>query len=258
MSKKNFTLIELLVVIAIIAILAAMLLPALNKARMVAHRASCMSNLKQIGAAHNFYAGDNDDWLVPEMRLDARGNELYWYYIFAGKDENNKVCPEGNYGLSYFGINSTKGTFACPAEATKFGWASAGDFRRTHYALNILCNGSGNSWYGDRNDAFCRKLSSFQKPTIVVQTFDNIAGDNAKGNWNRHAAYRHGGPGEYKQRYETPNGRDNYMPLRGGLTNVQYVDGHVATVKMDDIGGWGTGSGSSLYMGIDLNRGKKY
>lgn len=92
----------------------------------------------------------------------------------------------------------------------------------------------------------------------MVQTFDNIAGDNAKGNWNRHAAYRHGGPGEYRERYTMPDGKDNHMPLRGGITNVQYVDGHVSSVKMDDIGGWGTGNGSSLYMGIDLNRGKKY
>lgn len=84
-DKYIFTLIELLVVVAIIAILAALLLPALNQAREKGRRAHCISNLKQMGIAANSYYNEEDGWIPFVYRYTGKANYTApaWYVMLA-------------------------------------------------------------------------------------------------------------------------------------------------------------------------------
>ncbi len=135
--KKSFTLIELLVVIAIIAILASMLLPALNQARETAKGARCVNNLKQQGIGLLSYTSDYNGYLMPVRQSYAHARtgsqtQMPWSYTLAQylkQDENIRWLPDWNPEKKF-------GIYSCPSNALQanLGYLGVGEDQSSYGA----------------------------------------------------------------------------------------------------------------------------
>ena len=225
---KGFTLVELLVVIAIIGILAAMLLPALSKAKALAHMNNCMSQLKQITLAGALYSSDYNDFIIPGDVPGEGGltSNKWWYNIssyigFAGTPYDFYLILGSGPGAPAPYSTTKKPTtiLTCQDAATNipglYGKTNERNFAT--YGLNQRLGFYVSS--GTMYNSKIMKTGMARRPSGTLYFGDGCYVST----WPQWA---------YNLNLTTPRFPDN---AHNGLTNTTYLDGHAASVRWISI-----------------------
>ena len=233
MKRRNFTLIELLVVVAIIAILAGLLLPALNKARQSGIQAKCSNALKQMGTAGHCYASDYDDWWMP--------------FIMAvpGDDANtNRRWPNNPDFIKYLGVKTKSSTYIWDlaywdtAFLCNNSRPSTSKYKSAWYVYGMVWN-DGDTIHPDGSlETDIWKLTKIKNPTRKLVFTEVSAGAKIQFYGSNIASFW--------WKYGNGTNDDEYLTYRhggGNTINVTWFDGHVSNVhhsRMDYKNGTNT------------------